>query len=273
MTTRILNVRWTTLAWLGGLAIACLLATGCSSTPSDSLSGIEQVAANPEVLRVGVTPNLPPMIFKEGGSFQGIEAEFAHGLARQLGRRPVFIEVPWENQIDALLHGKTDIIMSSMSLTTVRQARINFSRPYMRSGQIALVRRADVSKMQLFLFSEKYKVGVQKGATGEFFAQLNLPQATRVPFTDPAQGAEALIKERIDAFIHDATVNWWLSSQYETKGITVLPKLLTEEILGWGLRKQDTALLEAANAYLDKAEKDGSLNATIGKWIPNFGSR
>jgi len=275
MTKRILNLPWPALAWLGCLTLACLLWNGCasSSTGSASISGVKQVPGGPDVLRVGITPNLPPMIFKQDGAYQGIEAEFARSLAKHLGRRLVFVEVPWEAQIEALLQGRTDVIMSSMSVTTVRQARMNFSRPYMRSGQVALVRRTEVSKLQLFLMSEKNKIGVQKGTTGEYFVELNMTQSERVTFKDPEKGAEALIKNRIDAFISDATVNWWLSSKYESKGLSVLPQLLTKETLAWGFRKQDTDLLQAANAYVENGEKDGSLNAIIRHWIPNFGNR
>jgi ABC-type amino acid transport substrate-binding protein len=44
--------------------------------------------------------------------------------------------------------------------------------------------------------------------------------------------------------------------------------LLTEEYLAWGIRKEDTKLLNQANDYLKQLKSDGSLNRMIEKWIP-----
>src|SRR6266705_668353 len=91
-------------------------------------------------LRVGITPNLPPLAFEQIGKIVGIEADFAQQLVKELGREVKFIELDWEKQIPALLDGKTDIVMSGMTVTKTRQFRVNFCRPYLRSGQMALVR-------------------------------------------------------------------------------------------------------------------------------------
>ena len=42
-------------------------------------------------------------------------------LGAELGRKVEFVELPWADQFEALGSGKTDIIMSSMSITPVRR--------------------------------------------------------------------------------------------------------------------------------------------------------
>jgi polar amino acid transport system substrate-binding protein len=59
-----------------------------------------------------------------------------------------FLELSWEQLPEALLAGKIDIIMSGMSITAARQVRMDFARPYLRAGQVALVRREDLGKLQ-----------------------------------------------------------------------------------------------------------------------------
>ncbi len=59
-----------------------------------------------------------------------------------------------------------------------------------------------------------------------------------------------------------------LASENETKGLTVLSALLTEEYLAWGFRKDDKDLLKSANDFLRTINDEGKLNQIIQYWIP-----
>jgi polar amino acid transport system substrate-binding protein len=228
-------------------------------------------ASAAEVLRVGITPAQPPMAFKQGGKIVGVEPDFAKALELELGREIKLVEVDWEDQIPKLLEGRTDIIMSSMSITKPRQFRVAFCTPYLRIGQMALVRTPDSHKYLLgFPAVPPGVIGVKKATTGDFLVQQEFPRSKRKEFSSPEQGARALIKGQIDLFIADATAIWWLAAENEAKGLTAVPIVLSEEHLAWAVRKSDTDLLDKINAALEKWQKDGSLNATIKHWVPAF---
>ena len=211
------------------------------------------------------------MIFKQGTTIVGLEADFALGLGKELGRPVEFVELEWEKLIDALEEGKIDIIMSSMSVTRARQFRVTFSIPYLRIGQMALV-RAD-EKYHSGLLSRSLAdrtVGVRKGTTGDLLVQQEFPRAKRKYFKTDDEGALALSKKKIDLFIDDSTMIWYLAGVYEGKGLTVAPLVLSEEILSWGLRRSDTDLLESVNAFLKKIQASGDLDRVLRRWIPRF---
>jgi len=255
------------------MAIGVLLVTVCAALLSgcgtpQATSG--SAKAEPNVLRVGVTPTLPPMIFKQGHTFVGIEADLARQLAADLGKTPQLVELPWEKQIDALLEGRIDIIMSSMSVTPARAMRVDFTQPYMQSGQAALVRRSQAMEMRLFMYRPECRVGAQEATTGQYFVQQEMPRAKRSTFSNPRAGAEALVDKRIDVFIHDAPVTWWLASEYEAKGLTMIPALLTQESLAWAVRKDNTSLRDAANQFLEKVRQNKELQGVIKRWIPQW---
>jgi len=254
---------WAMLLCLAA-GLLCLMGCAAPSTSSPAAS------ADAHVLRVGVTATMPPLIFKRSGEYAGVEADLARQLAADLGRTVRFVEVPWDRQIDALLEGRTDIIMSSMSITPARAARIDFTQPYLRSGQTALVRRTEAQALRIGMFSSGCRLGAQRGTTGDYFIQQELPRAKRIEFDTAEAGARALLDKRIDVFIHDAPVNWWLGSENEAKGLTVISLMLTEEYLAWGVRKDDPALRNAANGFLEKARASGALPATIRRWIPQW---
>ena len=249
--------------WLA--AVAGLIA-GCASAPAPA-----PVAADPTVLRVGVSANTPPMVFKEGGQIVGVERDLAEALGRELGRRVVFVEEKFENLIDSLCENRIDIIMSSMSITPARSHRLAFTEPYLRVGQLALTRSADrYSYLMNLTAYAKHGIGVKPATTADLLVQQEFPQVKRRYYRDGQAAAEALAKQDIDLFIGDAPFIWYLAGLYETKGVVVTPMVLSQEDLAWGLRRSDTALLEAANRLLQKARASGELNRVFSKWMPGF---
>jgi polar amino acid transport system substrate-binding protein len=251
------------------LGAAGMLLTGCSTPASSgSPASASAPAASEDLLRVGITPSFAPLAFRDQGRLTGIEVDWANALGKALGKQIKFVTVPWEDQIDALMQGRTDIIMSGMSITPARRIRINFTEPYMRAGQTALVRRDQAAKMQLMLFSAGQRIGVQNNTTSDYFAQQQLSRAKIRRFKSPEDGAKALRSDSIDAFICDAPINWWLASKNETAGLTVLPAYLTEEQLAWGVRKSDLALLAAINNFLKESRETGEMDRLLRRWIP-----
>jgi len=211
------------------------------------------------------------MIFKDGSRVVGVEADLAESLGRELGRKVVLIEEKWEDLIDSLCENRIDIIMSSMSITLARSYRIAFSDPYLKVGQIALVRSDEKYKYVLNVAGQaKRGIGVKPGTTADFLLRQEFPAATRKYFSNGEDAAVALAAKKIDLFISDAPMIWYLAGHYESKGLGVMPLMLSQEQLGWGLRRTDTELREAVNAFLKKAQNSGELNRTFAKWMPGF---
>ena len=223
------------------------------------------------VLRVGVTANSPPMVFKQGNDIVGLEADFARALGRELGREIQFIEVPWEDLIDALEENKIDIIMSSMSITRARQFRIAFCDPYLRISQMALVRAADRYRFAPFSTSmANLAVGVKKATTGDLLVQQEFPKAKRKYYRSGDDAAKALKKGSIELFIDDSTMIWYLAGTYEADGLVVAPMTLSDELLAWGVRRSDAELLASVNEFLKKFKASGELDKIMQRWIPKF---
>ncbi|MGE5893334.1 MAG: transporter substrate-binding domain-containing protein [bacterium] len=225
-------------------------------------------------LRVGVTPNYPPMIFKLGDKVSGVEAEMAQKLGGSLGRPVEFVEVRWDEQIPSLIAGKIDIIMSGMTATEARKVRIDFTEPYMKSGLYTAMRTENVSKYDsLDRIKQSYAtVGVMEGTTGDVFVQKNFPNAQRVAFSNLNSAAFALKRRSIDIFVHDGPAIAWLVSENEAdlKGFW---QPLNEEYLAWGISRSNQDLLLQVNALLRTWKTDGTLNQVLLKWLPYLRSR
>jgi ABC-type amino acid transport substrate-binding protein len=249
--------------------IALSLFSGCTSTAQHETKPTP-VPPDKSILRVGVTANSPPLIYKQNNKIVGLEADFAIDLAAYLGKSLRFVELGWEDQIPALLENRIDIIMSGMSVTPLREVRIAFTLSYFESGQMALVRRKDAARFStgLFSFTTSSAIGVVKDTTGEYFVETQFSSVKRKTYTNPRAGVKDLIDNDIDMFIYDAPMVLYLASENEIKGLTVLFALLTKEPLAWGIRKDNVELLDSANKFLRFLNEEGKLKEMIKYWIP-----
>jgi polar amino acid transport system substrate-binding protein len=220
-------------------------------------------------LRVGVSPDYPPVIYRQGSDIVGLEADLAKALARTLGRPLQFVEVAWDDQIAALIAGKTDIIMSGMTVTGARQIRIEFTDPFLTLGQMALIRSKESARFPTAksVMESDAEVGVQRGSTAEVFAKRTFRSGARVTCLEPKNAPYYLQTGRIDVFLHDGPAIIWLASENEAD-LAVVPEPLTQEALAWGVRKGDRPLLEAANAALAQWKTDGTLDRLLRRWLP-----
>ena len=227
--------------------------------------------AEPPSLLIGVTTNYPPVIFKQGGEIAGIEADLARMLARELGTPVKFIELRWEEQIPSLMAGKTDIIMSGMSITRARKVRINFTDHYLKSGLVAMMRAEDAPKYSSIESIKQgfLNIGVVEGTTSDAFIKENFTEVQRIAAFQKAGDAFSPLKNRsIDIFVHDAPSIMWLVSENEAD-LTGLWEPLNEENLAWGVRKDDQQLLMNLNSILTKWKENGTLERVLLRWLPS----
>lgn len=254
--------------WLARAAMAVLICGIMTGYGCRSTTGTSPTSALPP-LRVGVSPDYPPVIFKKNNKITGLEAELAWAMAKALGRPLQFVEVAWNNQISALVAGKTDIIMSGMTITAARQVRINFTTPFLTLGQMAIVRSKDAAMYPTAknVLDSDVEIGVQRGSTGEIFAKRALRSNARVTCLEPKHAPYYLRTGRIDVFIHDGPAVIHIVSANEGD-LAIVPEPLTQETLAWGVRKGDRALLEAANAALAQWKQDGTLDRLLKTWLP-----
>jgi ABC-type amino acid transport substrate-binding protein len=226
--------------------------------------------SRPIPLRVGVFPFYPPMIFKQNEQFAGAEADLAVRLAKMLGRKAEFVELGWEQLIPALMEGKIDIIMSGMTITEARKARVSFAEPYLKMGLATLMRAVDSQQFNsIRSIQESFvTVGVVKGTTGEAFVRKNfLKAANIIAFQKASEARYLLVNRRIDLFVHDAPSIVWLVSENEgtLKGFW---ETFDVEYLGWAINRENQDLYGKVNSILTAWKKDGTLKEILTRWLP-----
>jgi len=261
--------------WLWRALVVLLTAgifAGCAS-------GNEQILVPPDesILRIGVSTNYPPLIFKQGEDIVGAEADLARELAAYLGKKPVFVEINWADQIDQLMAGGTDIIMAGMSVTQERLYQINFSKAYFKTGQMVLVANKPVFQHLDNLAALRaqvvsMRVGVVENTTGEIYVMENLNMARKVVrYKSSSAAIEALKGDKIHIFVYDGVGVLMLEAANRQYGFKKIPVFLTYEYIAWGVSKNNYALLTSANTFLEEIKGNWKLKEILSKWIPNIG--
>jgi len=220
-------------------------------------------------IRIGVTPQTPPYVFKEGNKLVGIEVDFAKKMANRIGRPMQFIEMTWDRLIPALLDKKIDIIMSGMSITKARQLNVSFTKPYLTNGLMTLMRTSD---SQIYTSTEKVfnmsrTIGVIKGTTADVFVQRKCPKATVGTYIRTEDAVRALRRQGISLFIEDGPVIAWLFSQNDSE-FSALFVPMTEEYNAWAIRPGNEKLIKKLNIILTEWEKDGTTHQILKRWLP-----
>lgn len=249
------------------LFLLCFISTGCVQTPG---TGVSAKASN-NVLRVGVSANSPPLIYKKGSQFTGLETDFARQLGSYLGKEIKFIPVPWDKQLDYLDAGKIDIVMSGMTVTSKRTYRVNFSLPYLNSGQLMVSKLENKSRFNKGIYSlmnSKYIIGTIENTTGDYLITKSINQAKRKQFKKSQKAIDAVIRGDIDVFVYDAPGACYYAAMNEQNKLTVHLDLLSHENLAWAIAKENTLLLDQVNQFITGIHKSGELQKTIKRWIP-----
>jgi len=242
---------------LSALSLIVALGSGCA--------GSRQAP-----LRVGITPDYPPMVFKYNGQIAGAEVDMGRELAGQLNRKVEFVSLRWEQLIPAVQYGNIDIIMSGMSITRARQLQIAFSEPYLTNQLRAIFSRAKADRFQnpADLQNEGVKIGVIPGTTADVYVKTHCPQAERIELGSRQDVAYYLLQNpTIDVYIDDTFALAQILSQNEAD-LTFMRQPLAENYLAWGVRADDTRFLQQVNTTLARWKTDGTLDQILSRWIP-----
>ena len=79
------------------------------------------------------------------------------------------------------------------------------------------------------------------------------------------EAARALERGKVDVFITDSTLAWHLAGTH-AESLVVVPYLLSEEVLAWGVRRGNDELLAAANEFLAAAAQAPKVTGLVQVW-------
>lgn len=244
---------------LGVFALALGLA-GCGG----------QKAAEPAketVLKVGSDTAYAPFEFQDEKSkeYVGFDMELIQAIGKQIGAKVEVQSMNFDGLIPALEAGNIDAAISAMTITEERAQKVNFSKPYYKSG-LTIVVKSDNNTIKGFKDLEGKKIAVQIGTTGADEAK-KVKDAQIREFNTAPEAFMELKAGGVDAVINDRPVNDYYIKEAGGKDAKQVGNPLTSEDYGIAVAKKNTELAEKINKAIDELKKNGEFDKIYQKWF------
>jgi polar amino acid transport system substrate-binding protein len=261
---------------LVALSLLALLAlTGCQGgslgarrDPAGT-DGVHRIVASGQ-LRVGVSGSQPPLNMKNrAGELVGLDIDLARALADAMDLELVLIQRPFADLLTDLANNDFDLVISSLTITPARNARVAFAGPYLISGATLLTRESRVGEFQAAgaLDSADRTWGALAGSTGADLVRDAFPKA-RLETTDDLGSLVPRIESgEIDGLIADLPYVQFILARNPDSGLAVLPPPFTTEPLGIALPAGSPLFANLVQNYLNTLEYTGALMQMKARWL------
>lgn len=245
---------------------AAVLATGLigftmSAAQARSLEEIKETGE----LVVANSGAYPPFSFVDtSGNLVGFDVDIAHAIAEKLGVKAKVESSPWGGIIAALLGGKFDTCICSMSITPERQRAVDYTQPYWRV-RISVWVKEDSPTHSLEDLKGK-KVGSTLGEVANSWAMKNGKWDNQT-FQGLPDLLMALTSGRVDAVITDDVPVYAAikASNYPIRKVDVEGLPVFEN--AFALPKNQPELKAALQQALEAILADGTYKKISHKWL------
>jgi polar amino acid transport system substrate-binding protein len=247
------------------LALTAGFAIGCSDddSGSDSTSSDDLGLINDGQLLVGTDTPYPPFEIGQPPDISGYDIEVMNAIAGNLGLEATYQDTAFDTIFRDVANGQFDIVAAASTITPERQQKVNFSDPYYEAQQALVV--AEGSDIATTADLGGKVVAAQDATTGETYANDETDAAEVRGFPEGPDAIAALTTGQVDAVIIDQPVA--AEALKEQSGLAVVEEIPTNELYGFAMAPDNTALLEAVNGALVAIKDDGTLAELYQKYF------
>ena len=226
-----------------------------------SLSGVATAASLAEIksagaIRIGTEGTYAPFTYHEAsGDLVGFDVEIGRAIAAKLGVKADFIEGKWDGLIAGIDANRYDLVINQVSITPERQAKYDFSAPYIVSKAVVLVRNDDDS---IKGFADLKGKKAAQSLTSNF-GKLAVSNGAELVATDGFnQSVELVLSRRADATINDSLSYLDFKKHKPDAPLKIAATQESADSAGVLLAKGQPELLAAVNQALTDIKADGT---------------
>ena len=238
-----------------GLAGLSLGAAAPALAAGDDLAAIQKAG----VIRIGTEGTYAPFTFHEtsDNKLVGFDVDIGRAIAAQLGVKPEFIEGKWDGLIAGLNVNRYDVVINQVGISAERQAKYDFSKPYIASAA-ALIVRADNTGIQGFADLKGKRSANSISSNFAKLAERNGAQVVAVQGFNDA--VALLLAGRVDATVNDYLSNLDFRKQQPKAPVKVVARDDSAEFGRSGvlMRQGQSQLKAAIDKAIDAIVADGS---------------
>jgi ABC-type amino acid transport substrate-binding protein len=218
---------------------------------------------------VGTKFDVPLFGFKnpQSGEVEGFDPDIAQIIADRLGVELKLEEAISDNRIPFLVDGTVDLVLSTMTITTDRDAEIDFSRPYyIAHGRILTAKDSGIEgaedtggKTVCTALDSTYHLVVLPE---------QMPDAEHKIVDSYSECFALLQRGNVDAMVTDDVILAGFLQQDDS--LHIVGEELTTDPYGAGVQNDDTEMGDFVSGVLDDIMADGTWQGLYDKWIGKY---
>ena len=229
-------------------------------------SAIEQIAKR-GVIRVGMDVFVPWAMKDKKGELIGFEIDIAKKLAADMGVKVEFVPTKWSGIIPALTTGKFDVLIGGMTITTQRNLKINFTRPYYYTEQGLMAHKKKAAGFKVSDFNRPdVTIAARLGSTAAVAAKQQFPKAKLRLFDDEPAAVQELRNGNVHAMVSAQPLPSSTALEYPDT-IMVYDEVMMLEAIGIGVRKGDSDTLNLINNWIEINRNNGWIQGRYAYWF------
>ena len=248
-------------------ALACAVVLASCAAQSESDQGYTLV--NEGKLTVASDLATPPFEYvNESGQIEGFDYDLICAVADEMGLEINYLPAQkFDSIVPMVKQGvKTDISISSVTITDERKQEIDFADPYIDNNQGVVVLDSQTYPTAEDLNVSGVKIATLPSTTSEEWAQENLPNATIVDFDDWTAAFTATQSGQCQGIVCDLPLAQWMTANSFTS-MSVVKEIPTGEQLGIAVSKDNPGLTSAINEALANLRESGKYDEIYDKWF------
>ena len=248
------------------LSLAASTSAGEIQRKLTAESAIEQIAKR-GVIKVGMDVFVPWAMKDKKGELIGFEIDIAKKLAADMGVKVEFIPTKWSGIIPALITGKFDVLIGGMTITTQRNLKINFSRPYYYTEQGLMAHKKKAAGFRVKDFNRPdVTIAARLGSTAAVAAKQQFPKAKLRLFDDEPAAVQELRNGNVHAMVSAQPLPSSMAIEYPDT-IMVYDEVMMLEAIGIGVRKSDNDTLNLLNNWIEINRNNGWIQGRYAYWF------
>jgi len=244
-----------------------LALAGCStksSTKTDTTTLLGQIKSSGK-LRIGTEGTYSPFTFHDStGKLTGFDVDIAEAIALKLGVKTEYVETKWDGIFAGLDAKRFDIIVNEVGINAERQAKYDFSDPYILSKPVLIVQKDNTSITKFEDLKGKKSAQSLTSNLGKIATSYGAELVSVDGFN---QSIDLITSKRADATVNDSLSFLDLKKQKPDIAVKVVAEGKDSDKNGIMLNKGNKELLDAINKALADIKADGTYLKISEKWF------
>ena len=237
------------------------LAVVGAAVAADDLAAVKTAG----VLRIGTEGTYAPFTYHdESGKLVGFDVEIGEAVAAKLGVKPEFIEGKWDGLIAGLDANRYDTVINQVGITDKRKEKYDFSKPYIVSKAVLIV-RSDDGDIKGFT-DLKGKKSAQT-LTSNFGALATASGAELVGTNGFDESIQLVLTKRADATINDSLSFLDFKKHKPDAPVKIAAQKEDADASGIIVRKGQAELVAAIDKALDDIKAEGTYKKIADKYF------